>query len=329
MLNRLPAPIAALALLLAVPLVAQPLVEQPAAPAKSLKHSVPRTPDGHPDFQGTWTNVTLTPFERPAGFEGKATLSEAEAALYEKKEHRVYYERGDLSPSALKEAYAVGAGESEIWEGGSTLARVNGSKRTSLVIDPPDGKVPDRTPEAKRRMAEANLKGERAESVKDLGLKDRCLAVLIPVMPVIYNSNYQIVQTPDHVMILGEMVHDARVVRMNGTHPAPSVRHWMGDSTGRWEGDTLVVDTTNFNGRLAFWGSSENVHVTERFGFDSTGSGTLVYRATIDDPSAFTKPWSIEFAFVPTTDRIFEYACHEGNSWVQSRLKIAREADAK
>jgi len=305
---------AALALLFAASCSAQPL---------------PRTPDGHPDFQGIWTNATLTPMERPAEFGGKATLSEAEALTYEKKDHHLFEERPDLPADELaheKESNAIGAEESEAWEVGTTLARVNGLKRTSLIVDPPDGKIPSLTPEGKQRAAARRAKHDRAESVKDLPFKDRCLAFTpIPIVPVVYNGNFQIVETPGYVMIMGEMIHDARIVRMHATHARPSVHQWLGDSIGSWEGDTLVIDTTNFDGRGAFHGSTENLHVVERL--SRSGADTLLYRATIDDPATFTKPWTIEYPFAATADRIFEYACHEGNSWVESRLRAARKAE--
>ncbi|MGC9951669.1 MAG: hypothetical protein ABSF64_35400 [Bryobacteraceae bacterium] len=307
-------PIAALVLTLAAACTAQPL---------------PRAPDGHPDLQGTWTNTTLTPLERPAEFAGKATLSEEEALAFEKKDHRIFEERPDLPADALaheKESNAIGAEESEAWEMGSALARVNGLKRTSLIVDPADGKIPSLTPEAKQRAAARRENRDRADSVKDLPLKDRCMAFSpVPMVPQVYNSNYQIVQTPGYVMILGEMIHDARIVRMNATHAAPSVRQWLGDSIGSWEGDTLVIDTTNFNRLGAFHGGTESLHVVERL--SRAGADTLLYRATIDDPATFTKPWTIEYPWAATSDRIFEYACHEGNSWVESRLSAARKAE--
>jgi hypothetical protein len=297
---------------------------QPKSPA------LPRTPDGRPDFQGTWNSTTLTPLERRAEFAGKATLSDEEAIAFEKGDHPFFEERPDLPADTLalvKESNAIGAEESEVWEKGSVLARVNGLKRTSLIVDPPDGKVPGLTPEAKQRRAARKESRDRADSVKDLPLQDRCLSSgLVPMVPTVYNSNYQIVQTPGYVLILSEMIHDARIIRMNATHAPPSVRQWLGDSIGHWEGDTLVVDSTNFNSQGAFRGSTENLHVVERL--SRSEAGTLLYRATIDDPATFTKPWTIEYPLVATDDRIFEFACHEGNSWVESRLRAARKAEA-
>jgi hypothetical protein len=145
------------------------------------------------------------------------------------------------------------------------------------------------------------------------------------MLPVLYNNNYQIVQTPDRVMILVEMVHDARIVRIGGTHAAPGVRQWLGDSVGHWEGDWLVVDTTNFTGKNRFHGSGENLHVIERF--TRTAGGNILYRATIDDPATFTSQWTIEYPFVPAEGPIYEYACHEGNYALTDILSGARKAD--
>jgi hypothetical protein len=195
-----------------------------------------------------------------------------------------------------------------------------------LIIDPPDGKMPGLTPAAKQRAADESKIRERDDSVKDLSLSERCLSLgVVPIIPQVYNNNYQIVQTPGYIMILGEMIHDVRIVRMNAAHAPPSVRQWFGDSIGYWDGDTLVIDTTNFNSQISVRGSTENVHVIERL--SRTGADALLYRATIDDPTTFTKPWTIEYSLGATNDRIFEYACHEGNSWVESRLRIARKAD--
>jgi hypothetical protein len=200
-------------------------------------------------------------------------------------------------------------------------------KRTSLIVDPPDGKIPSLTPEAKQRTAAGSKNRERPASVKDFDLGERCMSYSpVPILPQAYNGNYQIVQTSGYVMILSEMIHEVRIIRMNASHAPPSVRQWLGDSVGHWEGDTLMIDTTNFNSQYAFRGSTENLHVIERL--SRSDAGTLLYRATIDDPATFTKPWTIEYPLVATTDRIFEYACHEGNSWVEAALSAARRADA-
>lgn len=292
---------------------------------------LPRTPGGHPDLQGTWNSATLTPLERRAEFAGKAALTEDEASAWEKKGHRPFEDRPDLSPAArerLKQSLAIGADSSEVWETGTTLARVNGVARTSLIVDPPDGKVPALTPEAKKRSADAHKNQDHPQTVHDFDLAERCLSYdPVPILPQIYNGNFQIVQTAGAVMILSEMIHEARVIRMNASHADPSVRLWLGDSTGLWEGGTLVIDTTNFNSQGGYRGqTSEKLHVVERL--TRIDAATLLYRATIDDPATYTKPWTIEYPLKATTDRIFEFACHEGNSYIETALKIERKEEA-
>ena len=296
------------------------------------KGSAPRASDGHPDLQGVWTNATLTPLERPAVFAGKLTVSDAEAAEYEKKQDDELKSGDGKSDSDFHRR--AGSGETGGYNAlfidrGSELARVDGVKRTSLVIDPPDGKVPALTAEARARLQAMRRGG--ADSAKDRPLSERCLMSFgsssgPPMLPVLYNNNYQIVQTPDAVMILVEMVHDTRVIRMNQKHNPDGVRKWLGDSIGHWEGDTLVVDTTNFSPEISFQGSSENLHVIERF--KRVDAHTLLYRATIDDPTTFTKSWTIEYPFRATEGPIFEYACHEGNYAMVDILGGARKEEA-
>ena len=292
-----------------------------------------RTADGHPDLQGIWTNATLTPLARPAAFNGKATVSDAEGTAWEKKQtDEVAAADGKSDADFHRRA---GSGETGGYNAlfidrGSELARVDGQKRTSLIIDPPDGKVPAITAEARARNAGMRRGG--TASAKDRPLSERCLMSFgsssgPPMLPVLYNNNYQIVQTPDAVMILVEMVHDARVVRMNATHAPASVTKWLGDSIGHWDGDTLVVDTTNFNGQVSFYGSSKNLHVIERF--RRVDANTMLYRATIDDPTTFTKSWSIEYPFRAADGPIFEYACHEGNYAMVDILGGARKEESE
>jgi hypothetical protein len=320
---RFPACFLALAVILTAPLPAQ-------TPPKSKK-AIPRTTDGHPDLEGTWTNATLTPMERPAEFGGKATLSDAEARAYEKKD----LETNDIdkpdAPLLARAGSAETGGYNNLFiDRGSELARVDGVKRTSLIIDPPDGKVPPITEQA--RQARTRGFADRYDSVEDRPLAERCIVGFgstsgPPMLPVLYNSNYQIIQTPDTVMILVEMVHDIRIVRMNGTHVASNVRQWLGDSIGHWEGDTLVVDTTNFTDKTRFRGSSPNLHVIERF--KRVDADTILYRATIDDPSTFTKQWTMEYPFRAAAGPLFEYACHEGNYAMPDILGGARKSDAE
>jgi hypothetical protein len=294
----------------------------------------PRTDDGHPDFQGLWTNATLTPMDRPKEFEGKATATDAEARAYEQKDLSSNDIDRDDAPilKAINGSNAVAGYNNLFIDRGSELARVDGVKRTSLIVDPPDGKVPPMTPEAMKRMMAMMKNYENYDNVKSRPVSERCIVGFgstsgPPMIPALYNSNYQIVQTHDTVMILVEMVHDVRVIRLNGTHKPASIRQWLGDSIGRWEGDTLVVDTTNFTDQTAFRGSTENLHVVERF--KRVDKNTLLYRATIEDPSTFTKSWTMEYPFLASTSPIYEYACHEGNYAMPDILGGARKADAK
>jgi hypothetical protein len=307
------------------------------AQAQTKNWSVPRASDGHPDIQGVWTNATLTPMERPAVFAGKATATAAEAQAYEKKDLSVNdIDKPDAPLLAAagsgSGATAVGGYNNLFMDRGSELARVDGVKRTSLIVDPPDGKVPPLTPEGKERNAGRARGFNSFDNVKDRPLSERCLVGFgstsgPPMLPVLYNNNYQIVQTSENVMIMIEMVHDVRVVRLNGTHAPATVRQWFGDSIGHWEGDTLVIDTTNFTDKTRFRGSSENLHVVERL--RRVDPNTILYKATIDDPTTFTKPWTIEYPFVTSTGPVYEYACHEGNYAMTDILGGARKSEAE
>ena len=323
--------IGALAVLIAAPLPGQ--APKPAAKAKSGK--IPRTSDGHPDLQGVWTNATITPLERPARFAGKPTLSDAEATAYEKSDlEELNKQDGQSDGPLIAAAGSSGTGGYNVLfvDRGTELARVDGVKRTSLIVDPPDGKVPPLTDEAKKRIAGMMRNFNRYDSIKERPLSERCIIGFgstsgPPMMPVLYNNTYQIVQTPNTIMILIEMVHDIRIIRMNGTHPPADIRELLGDSIGHWEGDTLVVDTTNFTDKTRFRGSGENLHVVERF--QRINDGTILYRATIEDPSTFSKPWTLEFPFLATKGPVYEYACHEGNYAATDIMGGARKQEAE
>jgi hypothetical protein len=307
--------------------------QTPAKQAKSKGWTVPRTPDGKPDLQGVWTNATITPLERPRDLANKPTMTDAEAAAYEKANaEELQKQDGQSDGPLIAAAGSSGTGGYNVLfvDRGTELARVDGVKRTSLIVDPPDGKVPPLTPEARQRISGMMRGFNNFDSVKTRPLSERCLIGFgstsgPPMLPVLYNNNYQIVQTPDHVMILVEMVHDARIIRMNSTHAPPTVRQWLGDSIGHWEGDTLVVDTTNFTDQTRFRGSSENLHVIERF--TRVDPSTILYRVSIDDPTTFAKIWTAEYPFVATKGPVYEYACHEGNYAMTDILGGARKAD--
>src|SRR5580765_4448411 len=324
---------------------------KPASGTPARKGPIPRTPDGHPDLQGTYDIATLTPIERPRSANGRLTITDKEAAAIEGTESKRVADRAAPSPvdRAAPEKGAPVGGYNNFWiDRGSTVIRVDNTPRSSLIIDPADGKIPALTAEAQARIrqtfrngpnADANEENQQAfrldpEAYNDpeqRPLGERCLLGFgstsgPPTMPnYFYNNLKQIVQTPTAIMIHVEMDHDARIIRMNQPHLPSNIRKWMGDSVGHWEGDTLVVDTTNFTNKTRFRGSTENLHVVERF--TRADANTILYRVTIDDPSTFTKQWTAEYPFVATQGPIYEYACHEGNYSLTDILGGARKAD--
>jgi hypothetical protein len=326
----------------AVAFIAAPAFAQTtsaAKPAASKSKSIPRADDGHPDLTGIWTNATITPLNRPSKFANKPTLSDEEAKAYEQSDAKeLQAQDGQSDGPLIAAAGSSGTGGYNVLfvDRGSELARVDGVKRTSLIIDPPDGKIPPMTDAGKQRntarMRQSGGFGGRYDSVKDRPLSERCIIGFgstsgPPMMPVLYNNTYEIVQTPESVMILVEMVHDTRIIRMNGTHKPANIRQWLGDSIGHWEGDTLVVDTTNFNDETRFMGSGPDLHVIERF--QRLNNGTILYRATIEDPGTWTRPWTVEFPFNATKGPVYEYACHEGNYAMPDILGGARKMESQ
>jgi hypothetical protein len=307
----------------AVPLV-QVFGQAPAPKPSSAKAwTPPRTPDGKPDLEGAWTNVTITPLERPANLAGKEFFTEQEAAAYEKQTvENNNADRRNLPPEA-----DVGLAYNNFWYDRGT--KVIKTRRTSLIVDPPDGKIPPFTPEAQQRAAaraEARRRSGPADGPESRALTERCILWPTsgpPMLPSFYNNNYQITQGPGYVAIMVEMIHDARIIPTDGRpHLPQNIRQWMGDSRGRWEGNTLVVDTTNFTDKTNFRGSGENLHVIERF--TRTGPDTLRYEFTVEDPTTFTRPWRGEVPMNRTEGPIFEYACHEGNYSMVDMLAGAR-----
>jgi hypothetical protein len=278
--------------------------------------------DGRPNLEGIWTNATITPLERPQEFAGKEFLTEKEAAEYEKQvRERTNAERRDGNAEA-----DLAVGYNDVWWDRGT--RVVSTRRTSIIVDPPDGRIPPLTPEAQKRAA-ARAEARRlhpADGPEDRSLADRCIVrgnTGPPMLPAGYNNYYQILQTPEHVVILIEMIHDARLIPLaSRPHLPRNVQQWLGDSLGRWEGKTLVVDTTNFTDKTNFRGSGEHLRVTERF--TRVDEGTLLYQFTVDDPQSFTRPWSGEIPMKKVDGPLFEYACHEGNSSMENILRAAR-----
>ena len=309
-------------------MLSTPLAGQPKAAEKTW--TAPRTLDGHPDLQGTWTNSTMTPLERSAQFADKPVLSEAEATAYEKRT----LDQGNRDRRDGGADVDVGRAYNELFfEHGDGLARIGNTIRTSMVVDPPDGRVPPLTPEAQKRGAAiaAENRSHPADGPENRSLTERCIFWATagpPMLPGPYNNAYQIYQTSAYVTILSEMIHETRIIPLDGRSHLPSnIRKWTGDSIGHWEGDTLVVDTTNFTSKTRFRGSTENLHVIERF--TRTGADTILYRFTIDDPATFTKPWTAELPFKTSPSPIYEYACHEGNYALADILSGARAEEKK
>jgi hypothetical protein len=293
------------------------------AAARTKTWTSPRTPWGDPDLQGLWTNATVTPFERPRELAGKQVLTEEEAAEFEK--HTLQTSNADRRKGVGTDA-DVATAYNEFWYDRGT--KVVPTRRTSLVVDPPDGRIPPLTPEAQKR-ADARAAARRrspADGPEDRSLAERCLLWSTagpPMVPAGYNNNYQILQTPGYVVILIEMIHDVRVIPLDGHPHAPqNIREWLGDSRGRWEGNTLVVDTTNFTNKTNFRGASGNLHLVERF--TRVDADTINYEFRVDDPTSFTRTWTAAIPMTKTEGPIFEYACHEGNYGMTNLLSGAR-----
>jgi hypothetical protein len=297
-----------------------------AAPAKS-SWIPPKTAYGDPDITGIWSNASIVPLERPKELEGKAFFTPEEKMAYEQK----VFARStrDKTPGPGN----VGTYNDFWWDADSKRA-VN--FRTSLIVDPPDGKIPPLTPAAQRRMEIDRAYGREhpADGPEDRALMERCLLFPTtgpPMLPSFYNNsvfgalttNYEIVQNRDYVTIVVELNHDPRIIPLDGRpHLPPGVRQWLGDSRGHWEGSTLVVDTTNFTDKTKFRGADENLHLTERF--TRIASDTLLYEFTMDDPTAFTKIWKAEIPMIASDPFVYEHACNEGNYGLTGILGGAR-----
>ncbi|HTS24853.1 MAG TPA: hypothetical protein VMH81_03215 [Bryobacteraceae bacterium] len=299
-----------------------PAAANPKGPGKAWV--APRAAGGHPDLQGFWSSATLTPFERPRELAGKEFFTENEAAEFEKRA----LQTGDRDRRASTPEADVNQAYNEFWFDRGT--KIFPTRRTSIVVDPPDGRVPGLTPEAQRAAADrAQAQQGLPKGPEDMALPVRCIlwpTAGPPMVPGPYNNNYQITQTREYVAIDVEMIHDVRIIPLDGRpHVAKSIRLWMGDSRGHWEGDTLVVDTTNFTAKTHYRGSDENLHLKETF--TRTGPDTLIYRFTLDDPTAFTKPWTGEIAMTRIKGPLYEYACHEANYSMGNMLRAARVAE--
>jgi hypothetical protein len=292
-----------------------------AAPfAQKKAPTVPRTPDGHPDLQGIWDFRSATPLERPARFAGRQFMTPEEVVEYE----RLALAREDgRPPDDARSEQSV----HPVWwlDYGKKVVK---TARTSLIVDPADGRIPPQTPEgrarAAARRADAGSHGP-ADSYENRSLQERCITRGLPevTLPGPYNNNLQIVQTPTYVMLQTEMIHEARIVPMDGRpHNSSTLRSWTGDPRGRWEGDTLVIDSTNFTDRTNFRGSGANLHLVERI--TRVDADTIEYRFTVEDPTTWTRPWTAAYPMIKTDGPIYEFACHEANYGLRDILSGAR-----
>ena len=329
------------------------------APTSRKPWTVPRTADGHPDLQGNWTNATLTPLERPAGL--PLALTKEQVARLEKVRSdsaEVLSKKSDPNRTAppLGGDGSTGAagnvgGYNYFWiDAGDHIAVVNGEHRGSIIVDPPNGRLPPLTAAA-RAWAQERIARSRQfgpyDNPENRPLAERCIMSFgsnagPPMLPNgFYNNNYTIVQTRDHVMIMTEMVHDARIIRMGkAPQQPPPVRSWMGESWGHWDGDTLVVETSGFHPQQTLsqsvflggaLGASDSLRVVERF--VRVGAQAILYRFTVHDPLNFAAAWSGELPLIAMDEQIYEYACHEGNYALSNILSgarsLEREAAAK
>jgi hypothetical protein len=282
--------------------------------AQSSRYKAPRTADGQPDLEGYWNSETFTPFERPAQLKDKAFFTPEEAAAYERQR----IEQANSQPETDVHY------DNRIWQSEKQQKSLSGL-RTSLVIDPADGHVPPLTAEAQARP---RIRYDY-DSVKDRPLAERCIIWPHegpPMQPVGYNSNLSFVQGPGWVAITQEMIHDTRMIPIdNRPHVGSAIREYMGDSVGHWDGDTLVIETTNFTDKTRFRNSTEHLKVTERI--RRTSPDTILYQATMEDPHTWARPWTIEYEMHKTNDPIFEYACHEGNYGMRNTMMEQRHLE--
>jgi hypothetical protein len=314
------------------------------AQPKAKPYVAPRAVGGQPSLEGTWTNATLTPLERPVALGERKAMTEAEVAAIEGRRAEVIAKSSAPTPSDADfektPCYAANiteggatadCGYNAFWtDHGDAVMRVAGEPRTSLITSPANGRMPPRLPRKPGAPVPAyrGAYGRAGENPENQTLAERCITSFAnhagPVMlPSFYNSNYQIVQGADAVAILVEMIHDVRIIRLNGTHSPTNV--WYGDTIGHWEGDTLVAETTHYNPNGQIFGGSSDMKVTERF--TRVGPKRLKYEFKVEDPSVWASPWSGEYEFAPAKGPVYEYACHEGNYALPNILAGARAAE--
>jgi hypothetical protein len=321
-------------------LAAGPVAAQTQA-ATAEPWTMPRTPDGHPDLQGIWTTQTFTPLQRPEQFAGKEFLTEEEAAALaevltapgvDPLRGRAFAEALSEQDAAARTATTTQADvthyDNAVWLR-TPQPKGLSSRRTSLIVDPSDGRIPPRTDEGRARAAErAAARGY--DSYQNRPYQERCLAWTHegpPMMPPPYNDLYQIFQTPGYVVLFPEMANNPpRIIPTDGRpHVSPRIRQWPGHSTGRWDGDTLVVDTANYTSKTGFQGSGDALHVVERF--TRVAADMIRYEFTVEDSGTWARPWTVELPMMASEGRLYEYTCHEGNYGMRNTLRGARRAD--
>ena len=310
---------------------------------KAKAWTAPRTADGHPDLQGVWANNVATPLQRPKALEGKTTLTDEEVVALKTAATQLFDGGGDAAFGDSVFNAALAKAKTFVSTDGKTgdynqfwLVDRDFDRRTSLITDPPDGRIPALTSAgaeraaaaARRRTGEGVLDAGRADTWEDRGLGERCISFGSPRIGAGYNSYVQIFQTKEHVAIGMETIHDARIIPLdNRPHVASNVRQWHGDSRGRWEGDTLVVDTTNYSPKGVLMNSTDKLHIIERF--TRVSPTTINWEVTFDDPATWTKPWTLMIPLKQSTEAIYEYACHEGNSGLEGILAGARAEEKR
>ena len=298
------------------------LMPLPVAGQSASNWTLPRTPDGHPDLQGAWSFATITPLQRPSQYEGRERLSEEEVvALNADAATRASSERR----SELTAQRDVDLAYDQFW-----WDRGTSDGRTSLIVDPPDGRIPFTAAGQQRTELRRSLRGRPASGPEDRSPGERCVHHTKAGPPMSaggYNNHLRLLQAPGYVVIYTEQIHDARIIPTDGREPiSDDIRQWMGNSRGWWDGDTLVVETTNFNGKASYQGSSDALVLVERF--TRVDAETLAYEYTITDPSTYVRPWTASLALKPLEGDMYEFACHEGNYGMEGILAGAR-ADEK
>jgi hypothetical protein len=303
--------------------------------SRSSAWSVPRTPDGHPDFQGVWANNGMTPLERPKQFGLRATLTGAELADLKKRAAAMMnggdaFFADELFTAAIEGQTKFSSTDTQVGNYDQTwLSDRVWDNRTSLIIDPPDGRIPaPASGAAERARAQRAAQQGRgpADSARDLSLGTRCISYGTPNIRAGYQSYFEITQGPGIVALRSEMIHDARIFSIDGApHISPAIRQYHGDSRARWDGDTLVVDTTNYVANATRVGATDKLHTTEKF--RRVADDTLEYYVTFDDPTVWSRAWTLMIPLKMTGERMFEYACHEGNYGLPAILRGAREQE--